>query len=68
MPTWKRGGYQVRMYMNDHPPRHVHIFRDREELDRFDIENWQFMDGTIGSHYGRVLKILDRLALEGGFD
>jgi hypothetical protein len=49
VPTWKAGGYVVRMYLNDHPPLHVHIFKDRQELDRYDLENGLFMDNTSGA-------------------
>ncbi len=58
MPTWKSGGYTFRMYANDHPPPHVHIFRDGLLLDRYDLENGQFMDRTIGRHKGRVLQAM----------
>ncbi len=58
MPTWKSGGYIFRMYQNDHPPPHVHIFKDGKHLDRYDLENGRFMDGTIGRHRGRCLKAM----------
>ncbi len=44
MPRRKVGGYIFVEYLNDHPPRHVHIFRGRRELGRFDIENQVPMD------------------------
>jgi hypothetical protein len=49
------------MYLTDHPPLHVHVFGDEGELDRWDIEHQRFMDGTIGSHRGRVLRALREL-------
>ncbi len=58
MPTWKRGGYVLRMYEGDHPPLHVHVFKDGKLLDRYDLVNLEFMDGTIGRHRGRVLAAL----------
>jgi hypothetical protein len=58
LATWKHGGYIIRMYANDHPPLHVHIFRDGKQLDRWDIEHQQWMDGTIGGHHGRALEAL----------
>ncbi len=58
MPTWKNGGYVLRMYENDHRPLHVHVFRDGGELDRYDLEKGEFMDGTIGRHRGRVTKAM----------
>jgi len=58
VPTWRSGGYIIRMYQNDHPPLHVHIFKDGRQLDRYDLEHGEFMDGTIGRHLGRVLAAL----------
>jgi hypothetical protein len=63
LPTWKRGGYVFRMYDRDHPPPHVHVFKDYVLLDRYDVANGRFMDGTIGKHRGRVLKALRALGL-----
>lgn len=63
MPTWKHRGYVFRMYENDHPPRHVHVVKDGKELDRFDLENREFMDGTVGKHRGRVLEALRAVGL-----
>lgn len=63
MPTWKRRGYIFRMYQNDHPPLHVHIFKDGKQLDRYDMENGKFMDGTVGRHKGRVLQAMQEVGL-----
>lgn len=65
MPTWKLGGYEFRLYEGDHPPLHLHVFKDGRQLDRFDLENQEFMDGTVGRHQGRVLKALRALGLAG---
>ncbi len=63
MPTWRSGGHIIRMYQNDHPPLHVHIFRDGRQLDRYDLEHGEFMDGTVGRHRGRVLAALRAVGL-----
>ena len=63
MPTWRSGGYVIRMYLNDHPPTHVHIFLDGRTIDRYDLENGKFMDGTAGRHRGRVLAALRAVGL-----
>jgi hypothetical protein len=65
VPTWKSGGYTFRLYQNDHPPLHIHIFRDNQQLDRFDLESGQFMDGTVGRHAGRVLQAMRDVGLIG---
>lgn len=36
--TKKHGGFIFRTYANDHRPYHVHVFKDNEEIGRFDIE------------------------------
>jgi hypothetical protein len=51
------------MYENDHPPPHVHIFKDGVALDRYDLRNARFMDGTIGRHRGRVLAAMRAVGL-----
>lgn len=63
MPTWKRSGYLFRMYQNDHPPLHVHVFKDGKQLDRYDLEGGEFMDGTIGRHKGRALQAMREVGL-----
>ncbi len=64
MPSWKRGGYHFVIYLNDHQPLHLHVSKDGAELDRYDMVNHRFMDGTIGRHQGRVLKALQELELD----
>lgn len=63
MPTWRASGYVMRMYQSDHPPLHVHVFKDGELLDRYDLEHGRFMDGTIGRHRRRVLAALRAVGL-----
>lgn len=38
------GGFIFEIYVNDHPPLHVHIFQGKRFLGRFDIENQQSLD------------------------
>jgi len=63
VPTWKCRGYIFRIYQNDHPPLHVHIFKDGQQLDRYDLENGVFMDDSIGRHRGRVLAAMREVGL-----
>lgn len=59
MPTWKHGGYVFRIYEYDvHPPMHCHVLKDGVELDKYNLEDGEFMDGTIGRHRGRVLRAM----------
>jgi len=46
------GGYQFVTYKGDHPPFHVHIFRDDRLIGRWDIENQTPMSGA---RFGRPL-------------
>jgi len=33
-----------RSYTGDHPPLHVHVFREGRELGRWDVEHQRLMD------------------------
>jgi len=54
----KRGGYLFETYAGDHPPYHVHIYRDDRFIGRFDVENQRPMDGEL---LAQVLKYLEEL-------
>jgi hypothetical protein len=54
----KRGGYIFETYAGDHPPYHVHIYKDDEFIGRFDIEKQKPMDGILS---GQILKFLEEL-------
>ena len=62
MATWKALGYVIRMYDTDHPPMHVHVFKDTREVARYDLENGEFMDGD-PRHFGRIRKALRQAGL-----
>ena len=40
----KAGGYIFQSYKSDHTPLHVHVYEDRNEIGRWDIENQRPMD------------------------
>jgi hypothetical protein len=60
---WKRGGYVIRWYQQDHPPRHVHVFKDGALVARFDLEHETFMPGSDRRHFGRIKKALQEEGL-----
>ncbi len=62
MGKTRRGGYLFITYKGDHDPRHVHIFRDGEEIAKWNLEEWVLMAGSINK---RILKLLQELVLEG---
>jgi hypothetical protein len=53
----------VQLYATDHPPRHVHVFRGRRLVARFDLEGLRFMKGSDPRHTGRVLGALRQIGL-----
>ena len=64
MATWRRNGYVIRSYKNDHAPLHVHVFVVAREIGRFDLESLTWMDPVPANHAGRARDaILDALNL-----
>ena len=58
----KQGGYIFEFWVGDHPPRHVHVIKDRKLLARVELdEHLTLMEGKIS---GRVRKIIQRLMKE----
>jgi hypothetical protein len=43
----------MRMHAYDHPPLHVHVFRDSEEVAKYDLEHRTFLFVAKG-HAARV--------------
>jgi hypothetical protein len=60
---WKANGYDIRIYRTDHPPLHVHVFKDGRLVARYDLEERKFMDGSVKRHEGRVKKALAQVGL-----
>lgn len=50
--TWK----------GDHPPRHVHVYRDGKLIVKWDLENGKAMQGAATR---RILKLIAELESEG---
>ncbi len=42
----RRGNYIFVTYVGDHGPRHVHVYRDRKLVTKWDLENACEMEGT----------------------
>lgn len=49
-------------WVGDHSPRHVHVSRDGRLVVKWDLENWQVMEGAASA---RVRKLLEELVEEG---
>jgi len=58
----RRGGYIFVTWKGDHPPRHVHVYRDGELVVKWDLDNQKPMKGA---PTGRVLELIKELESEG---
>ncbi len=58
----RRGNYVFLTWKSDHTPRHVHVYRDAKLIVKWDLENWQSMEGKATR---RILRIIEALENEG---
>ncbi len=58
----RRGGFVLATWKGDHPPRHVHVYRDRRFVVKWDLDNWKPMKGKAPR---RVLELIEALQPEG---
>ena len=45
MPKLRRGNFVFVSWIGDHSPKHVHVYKDRRLLVKWDLENWSAMKG-----------------------
>ena len=57
----RRGGYIFITWKGDHPPRHVHVYRDGKLVVKWDLDNKKAMRGTATR---RVLELIAELESE----
>ena len=62
MPKIRRGGYIFLARKSDHPPRHVHVYREGRLVVKWDLENRMAMKGHATA---RILALIERLEAEG---
>jgi hypothetical protein len=62
MGKLRRGGYIFVSWKSDHPPRHVHVYRDGKLVVKWDLDNKLPMKGKASR---RVLKLIAELEAEG---
>ena len=62
MPKIRRGGYIFVAWKGDHPPRHVHVYRNQRLVVKWDLDNQKLMKGSASR---RVLKLIQKLESEG---
>ena len=58
----RRGGYIFVTWKSDHPPRHVHAYRDGKLVVKWDLDNRKPMKGQAPR---RVLQLIAELEAEG---
>ena len=62
MARIRRGGYIFITWLGDHPPRHVHVYRDGTLVVKWDLENQLPMRGEASR---RIRSLIDELEAEG---
>ena len=62
MSKYRRGGYVFITWKGDHPPRHVHVYRDGRLIVKWDLDNQKAMTGAITR---RILDLIAELESEG---
>ncbi|MEQ1894506.1 MAG: hypothetical protein ABL998_18355 [Planctomycetota bacterium] len=58
----RRGNFLFLLWRGDHPPRHVHVYRDRKLVVVWDLEHWRPLRGTAPF---QVMRLLIELRREG---
>jgi hypothetical protein len=61
MGKLRRGGYIFMAWKGDHPPRHVHVYRDGKLVVKWDLDNRKPMKGQAPR---RVLQLIAELEVE----
>jgi hypothetical protein len=62
MGKYRRGGYIFITWKGDHPPRHVHVYRDDRLIVKWDLDNQKAMTGSITR---RIKELIAELESEG---
>ena len=62
MGKLRRGGFVFVWWKGDHPPRHVHVYRDGKLLVKWDLDNKKAMKGRA---IRRIVDLIETLESEG---
>ena len=62
MSKIRRGNYILVTWIGDHPPRHVHVYKDGKLIVKWDLENGVPMKGKANN---RIVKLIAALEEEG---
>jgi len=55
----RRDGYVFVSWIGDHPPRHVHVYRNRRLVVKWDLDSHQPMRGNASRKLIRLIATLD---------
>ena len=55
----KRGGYVFITWKGDHPPRHVHVYRDGVLVGKWNLERREPMKGMVSRRIRRLIVELE---------
>ena len=59
MSRVKRGGYIFEFWVGDHPPRHVHVFKDAKFIAKVELDrSLTLMEGKTSRGIKEILKAL----------
>jgi hypothetical protein len=62
MTKVRKGGYVFMTWTGDHTPRHVHVFRDKELVLKWNLDEDMVLSGV---PVRRVVRLIRELRLEG---
>jgi hypothetical protein len=62
VPKIRRGGYIFLARRSDHPPRHVHVYRNGRLIVKWDLENRTAMKGKASA---KIIELIEQLEAEG---
>ena len=58
----KRGGYIIEWWLGDHQPKHVHVYKDGQEIAKIMIPKMRLLSGRMNK---KLKKIIQELLKEG---
>ena len=62
MTKVRRGNFIFMTWKGDHPPKHVHVFRDGNLIVKWNLDGWVPIEGRATR---RILKYIEELRKEG---
>jgi hypothetical protein len=54
----RRGGYVFISWKSDHPPRHVHVYREGTLIVKWDLDNGRPMRGAASREIVELIRVL----------